>query len=311
MTRPTPAAERGSPVAARLAHPLLWMHVAIILFSTLALVTFLAGTPPAFMQTPLAAKVYPIGFKFSGPTYVVLGALAALAHAAGKFGWRRALGLLAVGVLLSLGAELTGTSTGLPFGDYSYTEMLGYRIAGLVPYPIPLSWFFMIYCCLAICGRLLPAHDSADTRMRWALVAGLVLVAWDVSMDPAMSYATAHWRWHQPGFFYGMPFLNWVGWYLTGTLVARAMLAIVPPSGFAGQVSPTTFPLILYAVNGVMPVALVARREMWWAFVPGLLAMAIPVALAIRAGIRAGRVAHQARTPHARSAPVPASVTGD
>ena len=44
---------------------------------------------------------------------------------------------------------------GLPFGPYSYTTMLGYRIGGLVPFPIPLSWFYMIYCSLAICGRFL------------------------------------------------------------------------------------------------------------------------------------------------------------
>ena len=46
-------------------------------------------------------------------------------------------------VLISLTSELLGTSTGFPFGHYSYLSGLGYKIAGLVPFTIPLSWFYV------------------------------------------------------------------------------------------------------------------------------------------------------------------------
>ena len=39
--------------------------------------------------------------------------------------------------------ELIGTSTGFPFGPYSYTSFLGIKILDHVPYSIPLSWFYM------------------------------------------------------------------------------------------------------------------------------------------------------------------------
>ena len=65
-------------------------------------------------------------------------------------------------------------------------------------------------------------------------MAALVLTAWDVSMDPAM-VSTTHWLWHLPNaatepalrrvflapLFYGMPLTNWLGWLLTGFIVAR------------------------------------------------------------------------------------------
>jgi uncharacterized membrane protein len=269
-------------LAGRVATPLLWAHVVLILFSTFAL-TVILFQPPAFLQSEPAATVYRLGWKLSGPVYVILGALAALAHAAERFGGRRAALLLVVGGLVSLAAELTGTSTGLPFGPYSYTPILGYRILGLVPFPIPLSWFFMLYCCLAMCGRIMRAEDSPRGRMAWALAAGLMLTAWDVSMDPAMSRATSHWVWHVQGPFYGMPWINFFGWVLTGTIVARLMLAVVPPSEIAERASPSRFPLVLYAVNGVMPVALCARYGLTWAAVLGAIAMAIPLALSVRA----------------------------
>ena len=44
---------------------------------------------------------------------------------------------------ISLASELLGTSTGFPFGHYTYLNGLGYKVAGLVPFTIPLSWFYL------------------------------------------------------------------------------------------------------------------------------------------------------------------------
>jgi uncharacterized membrane protein len=283
----------------RLSTPLLVSHIALIILSTIALTTFLAGAPPAWLETESSQRALRIGWTFSGPSYVVLGALAALTHAAARIGWRRAVLLLIAGTAISLAAELTGTSTGLPFGPYSYTGLLGWRVAGLVPFPIPLSWFYMVYCSLAIVGLLRPAHDGLRTRLGWAALGGAALTAWDVSMDPAMSFATAHWLWHTHGFFYGMPLLNWFGWWLTGSVVAFAMVSIARPSAIAARISPSSLPLWLYAVNGVFPIAICVRHQLWWAASLGTLAMAIPIGLALAA--RAKR--HRAWTAEPAAAP--------
>ena len=276
-------------------------HVALTLFSSLAFATFLAPPLPAWLMTPDNQRVSAFMFRFGGQTTVVLGALAGLLHMAARVGTRRATLTFAVAFVLAFTAEFAGTSTGYPFGPYSYTQQLGYLIGGRVPFNIPTSWFYMLYASLAIVGRLLPARDDSRTRWIWAAAAAVVLTAWDVSMDPAM-VATAHWLWHledpagKPAwiaflttdFFYGMPITNWLGWLLTGFVVARAMLALVPPSTITRQVSPTSLPLWLYAVNGVLPIAICVGRGLWGAVVAGTIAMAIPLALAIRAG-RGGR----------------------
>ena len=266
----------------RTAKAFVAAHVALILFSTIALTTLLAAAPPAWLATEQAQTIYQWGWLLSGPSYVVLGAVAILLHASSRFGWRRGLALLAAGTLIALTSELLGTRTGFPFGPYSYTTLLGYRIAGLVPFPIPLSWFYMVYASLAISGRILRPGDSEATKTLWALAGGAILTAWDVAMDPAMSNATTHWQWHTDGFFYGMPFTNWIGWFLTGTIVARAMLAIAGPREFADRVSPSALPLTVYAINGIMPVAICLRHGLWWAGILGVAAMGLPLLLAAR-----------------------------
>lgn len=315
----------GRSLALRLALLCLAGHAALSIFSAYAFSTFLAGPPPGWLQTPTNQAILRLGWRFGGPSCVVLGALAGLLHATGLLGGRRAIGIFLAGFTISLAAELLGTATGYPFGPYSYTTQLGYRIGGLVPFNIPTSWFFMLYCSLAICGRLLPSRDAGGgavgegQRWRWAITAGLILTAWDVSMDPAM-VRTAHWIWHLApaaeqstlgrifgsDVFYGMPLSNWLGWLLTGTLVSRVMLAIVPPALFAERVSPSSFPLVLYGVNGVLPIAICLRQGMWWAAGFGALAMALPLGLAIRAGAPRG-----ARAPRTDRRGLGVPVAGD
>lgn len=276
---------------------LLGAHGALIAFSTAAMVTILAGPPGDWATAEPAATVMRLSFRFAGPAYVVLGALAALAFLAGAVGARRALAVAAVASALALGSELAGTATGLPFGDYAYSGLLGYRILGLVPFPIPISWFYMLVGSLAIVARLRPAADTARVNWRWAMLAGLLMVAWDISMDPAM-VSTGHWRWGGgemflplPGWgrafftrdvFYGMPLSNWLGWFLTATLIARVMLLLIPPRRVADRIAPSSFPLALYVANGVMPVALCLREGFWWAALLGALAMGVPAGLAWR-----------------------------
>jgi hypothetical protein len=74
------------------------------------------------------------------------------------------------------------------------------------------------------------------------------------------------------------------GWLLTGTVVARVMLAFAPPTMWARFVAPTRFPLVLYAVNGVLPIVICFKYGMVWAAWLGLLAMGLPLALALAKG---------------------------
>jgi len=281
----------------RVALLALIAHAALSAFSAFAFSTFLVPPYPAWLQTETNQAAMRVGYTYGGQTTVVLGAIAGFTFLASCIGMKRTWAVFAVAFLLSLGAELAGTATGLPFGVYGYTDQLGYKIAGLVPFNIPTSWFYMLVASLAICGRFLPATDDSRSRWWWAFVGGLVLTAWDVSMDPAM-VKTAHWLWRVPDlsdasafsrfigtpFFFGMPLTNWLGWVLTSVLVARAMLALVPPSTWVRVISPSRLPMALYAVNGVLPIAICFAQDMALAGILGTIAMGIPLLLAIRAG---------------------------
>ncbi len=300
----TPPDERASSLL-RVALLAFYVHFALSAFSGVAFATFLVPPIPAWFTTPSNARIMAFSFTWGGQMTVVIGAVSGLAFLIWAVGQRLAWLAFAVSFVVSLGAELAGTATGLPFGPYSYTTQLGYLIGGLVPFNIPTSWFYMLVACLGICGRFLPAKDDSTSRWWWAFVGGVVLTAWDVSMDPAM-VKTTHWLWHNPdlsnapwysrllgtGYYFEMPLTNLLGWLLTGILVARLMLAIIPPTLWAARVSPHRFPMALYLANGILPIMICFRWNMVLAGVLGTVAMGLPLYAAWRGEARIAHLGH-------------------
>jgi uncharacterized membrane protein len=118
-------------------------------------------------------------------------------------------------------SELLGTSTGFPFGHYHYLSGLGYKIAGLVPFTIPLSWFYIGFSAyiIARAGLETLAIDKVIKYIGAIGFGSLLLTSWDFVLDPAMSQTTVpFWIWEQPGAFFGMPYENFAGWFGTGVV---------------------------------------------------------------------------------------------
>ena len=273
-------------------------HAALSVCSAIAFATFLVPPIPEFFRRPANQAIMDFSYRFGGQFTVVLGAIAAIAFLAQAVGLRRTLQALELCFVLSFAAEAIGTTTGYPFGPYIYTDRLGFLLLGLVPFNIPTSWFYLLVAGLGLCGRLLPAKDDGTSKWWWAFVASLILTAWDLVMDPAM-FRTEHWLWQleettgAPAWqrllgtdaYFGVPPANFLGWILTGTIVARVMLAVIPPSDWVARVAPHRFPLVLYAVNGILPITICLRWGMVPAGVLGMVVMGIPLLRAWRAPV--------------------------
>lgn len=136
-------------------------------------------------------------------------------HGVQRLGWKYLLLLLASTFLISLAFESVGVSTGLIYGSYHYTDKLGVKFLGLVPYLIPVAWFMVSYPSFIIAVRLFPTAPNLWTwRLLVAAAGAAVMTAWDLAMDPMM-VAGNHWIWDQAGEYFGIPVQNFWGWWLT------------------------------------------------------------------------------------------------
>jgi putative membrane protein len=153
----------------------------------------------------------------------------------------------------SLACELLGTSVGWPFGAYRYTEALGTKWFGLVPLLIPLSWCTMAIVAFAIARRLLGVRG----RLTTVLTGALLLIAWDLALDPAMSRLTPYWVWADVGPYFGMPWLNLAGWFATGLLLHTILFAL-RAQRWVDLLAPPTMRVLLaiFAANLALPVGM-------------------------------------------------------
>jgi len=106
--------------------------------------------------------------------------------------------------------EIAGVSTGLVFGPYSYTAVLGPAVAG-VPFLIGLNWVLVVAGACAFVSILFPRWPS------WirTILTGLFCVCFDLLLEPVAVHL-GYWVWHTPD----IPIQNYLAWGLIGTLAA-------------------------------------------------------------------------------------------
>ena len=117
---------------------------------------------------------------------------------------------------------------GLGFGGllgctFSYSNLLGPKFLGTVPYVIPLVWSISLYGTFTmtniIFNRIRITHKFEEAAsLQWffkivgmGIVTGLMMASLDLIIDPVM-VAMGAWSWLVGGPYYGIPLWNYEGW---------------------------------------------------------------------------------------------------
>ena len=140
------------------------------------------------------------------------------------WGWRKTGIIFLVVAVLSWGVEAIGTHTGIPFGHYHYTDLLQPQI-GRVPLLIPSAWFMMLPPAWAI------AYSLRHRPILFATMSAVAIASWDLYLDPQM-VKWGFWQWDQPGAYFGIPLINYFGWFVTAffltALLYRTITDLAP-----------------------------------------------------------------------------------
>jgi putative membrane protein len=150
--------------------------------------------------------------------HVIPPAVFAVVHGAAFYG-RRAITVFA-GLCLGIGvlAEEAALHTGFPFGHYYFTDMMGPKVFDL-PVLLALAYLGIGYVAWVLALLIL---GCANRPLRGVhvvavpLLASLIMMAWDLAMDPSWSTLYRAWVWKEGGAFFGVPLSNFYGWFLTG-----------------------------------------------------------------------------------------------
>lgn len=168
----------------------------------------------AWNPTPFAQGLAALGIAIAGT------------HAALFYGWKNALVLLAICLVITFAMENIGAATGFPFGRYHFEVGSNLVHVGAIPIIVGPLWFGMGYISWIVAGTLLGGVHSLLNRkielIAWPVVAAFVMTQWDVVMDPPEATISKAWIWHDGGAHFGVPFSNYLGWLLTSWLFYQA-----------------------------------------------------------------------------------------
>ena len=227
-------------------------HILSMVFGLAGLLVVLPHPELILNLPPVGQQAFQWSMAGGGVVYILFGATAMVLYSYRTLGLRHLFWFLLPALGISLTSELIGTSTGFPFGDYHYLDGLGYKIAGLVPFTIPLSWFYLGLAAylLARVGLRVTPGTPWFRHIAAIFLGAMLLTAWDFVLDPAMSQTPfPFWEFQELGAFFGMPYRNLLGWLGTGAL----FMSVAALGWRQIQISvprPQLFtPLIIYLVN--------------------------------------------------------------
>ena len=179
----------------------------------------------------------------------------AIVHGMRRYEWKHFVVFFILTFVISWSYETSSILTGFPFGHYVYADKLGPKL-WLVPLLIMPAYFSMGYIAWTLGHILL---DRFDDRLAGAevllvpVLASFVMVMWDLCIDPASSTITGAWIWRDGGGYFGVPLVNFLGWYLcVFTIYLVFALYLQRSSEWTratnlGERSTWTLPALMYA----------------------------------------------------------------
>jgi uncharacterized membrane protein len=149
--------------------------------------------------------------------HVLPPAAFALIHGAMRYRIRGILVFFAICLVVGNLVENLGQTTGFPFGPYHFTYVMGPKLFH-VPILLGLAYVGMGYLAWTLASVILGAAQGPLNGSRVVtvpLLSGIIMLAWDFSMDPVWSTLEHAWIWMRGGAYFGVPVSNFLGWYLT------------------------------------------------------------------------------------------------
>ncbi len=222
-----------------------WFILALIVLTSL--ISFGGGLLPLLIYFLPAIFIFMHGSKYLGRKNIIL--------------------FFIVIFIVSYTTEYLGVSTGKIFGDYYYNLLNNGPLVGGVPPLLMLTYFAITYSTYWVVRILLGDFKIIKgQKIVWfALLGGLIATLTDLAADPVNSTVNKVYIWTKGGIFFGVPYLNFIGWLAEITLffiiisVIFAYITKAPKSEKAPSKSFQLQPIVLFSA----PIIPIILRPIW------------------------------------------------
>jgi uncharacterized membrane protein len=127
-------------------------------------------------------------------------------------------------------AHTLGALTAIPFGPFTYTDLIGQKLFYPLPWAVPLMWITVILVSRGVARLILrPWRKTANYGFRLIGLTTLLVLTLDAGLEPFATSVKHYWVWSPTRInldWYSAPWVNFLGWAVTALLI----LAFATPS---------------------------------------------------------------------------------
>nr|MDT0667179.1 carotenoid biosynthesis protein [Micromonospora sp. DSM 115978] len=131
--------------------------------------------------------------------------------------------------VVAFALEASSVAVGFPFGSYEH-HTGGPRLLD-VPLIVPSAYFafgWIAWVLASVMVRNTPSRPVGAERFTTPLVATVALTGWDFTFDAVYSTVNAQYSYAEPSGHFGVPVSNFLGWLLTGWIIAQVFAVVEP-----------------------------------------------------------------------------------
>ncbi|WP_354481046.1 carotenoid biosynthesis protein [Paenibacillus sp. PvP094] len=119
-----------------------------------------------------------------------------------------------------MGIEWIGVHTKWPFGEYGYSDFFGIHLFS-VPVTLGFAWIAVVGNSALLSG----GGSTLKGKLIRAIKTGFWAILLDLVLDP-VAHARGFWHWEAPGGFYGVPWTNYISWFIMGAFLSLFLPAM-------------------------------------------------------------------------------------
>ena len=164
-------------------------------------------------------------------------------------------------------AHTLGAISGIPFGQFTFTDELGPELFQRLPWAMPLIWIVVVLNSRGTARLILRPWRKTKTYGFWLIgLTAVLTVLFALALDPFASRIKNYWLWTPAKFpltWQGAPLVNFLSWGIVTLLI----LAVVTPALINKQLSrrgtPDFHPLCVW-LGGILIFGIACAQNGLW-----------------------------------------------
>jgi uncharacterized membrane protein len=253
-------------------------HLAILILALGGLLIVLPH-PELWDVNPLGLNFFTFILRSAGSLLILFGAATMLLFGLLYVGLRKTLIFFAISTLISLSMEVLNIGTSFPFGASFSNIFPGFKVGALIPYAIPLSWFYMGFTSYLLASKL-TSQLRLLRQTLWSLILGTYFLAtWGLALNLVMTSERIP-VWHEYGSYYGLPVSNLVGWIVNG-LILLSVSRLLWRGNLNTHYLAIWVPFGVYTANTAFVMGLNLGLGLWFPLAMSVLLVLLPESLVL------------------------------